>query len=144
MAKDWLIHTKPHLNQAETVVRYLARYTHRTAISPSRIVAVDETSVSFKWEDYRDQQHKVMTLEGSEFLQRFLLHVLPKGLMWIRHYGYLANRVRVARLEQIHASLATVEPETESKAAPIIRRPSLRAARRVKPGICAYARSAGP
>ena len=56
MAKDWLIHTKPHLNQAETVVRYLARYTHRTAISPARIVAVDETSVSFKWKDYRDHQ----------------------------------------------------------------------------------------
>jgi hypothetical protein len=60
-----------------------------------------------------------MTLAGSEFLHRFLLHVLPKGLMRIRHYGFLANRVRVARLEQIRASLATVEPETESKAAPI-------------------------
>ncbi len=124
MAKDWLIHTKPHLNQAETVVRYLARYAHRTAISPSRIVAVDETSVSFKWKDYRDHQQKIMTLEGGEFLHRFLLHVLPKGLMRIRHYGFLANRVRVARLEQIRASLTTAEAETDSKAAPIYPRPT--------------------
>jgi len=119
MAKDWVIHTKPHLNQPETVVRYLARYTHRTAISPSRIVAVDETSVSFKWKDYRDQQQKIMTLEGGEFLHRFLLHVLPKGLMRIRHYGFLANRVRVTRLEQIRASLATAEPDADCKAAPV-------------------------
>ena len=103
---------------AETVVRYLARNTNRTAISPSRIVAVDETAVSFKWKDYRDQQQKIMTLEGSEFLHRFLLHVLPKGLMRIRHYGFLANRVRVTRLEQIRASLATTQPEPECTVAP--------------------------
>ena len=65
-----------------------------------------------------------MTLEGSEFLHRFLLHVLPKGVMRIRHYGFLANRVRVARLEQIRASLTTAEAETDSKAAPIYPRPT--------------------
>jgi hypothetical protein len=119
MAKDWVIHTKPHLRKPETVIGYLARYTHRTAISPSRIVAADENTVSFRWKDYRDNKQKVMTLAGSEFLHRFLLHVLPRGLMRIRHYGFLANRVRVARLETIRASISVAKPEAECKATPV-------------------------
>ncbi len=107
MRTDWVIHTKPHLNRAATVLRYLARYTYRTAISLSRIESVDQTSVRFRWKDYRDSQVKTMTLPGEEFLRRFLLHVLPKGLMRIRHYGYLANRVRVKQLERIRQKLAT-------------------------------------
>jgi hypothetical protein len=107
MRTDWVIHTKPHLRQADTVLRYLARYTHRTAISLSRIESVDQTSVRFRWQDYRDDQSKTMTLPGEEFLRRFLLHVLPKGLMRIRHYGYLANRVRVKQLNHIRQRLAT-------------------------------------
>ena len=110
MKKDWVLHTQPHLNKAETVVRYLARYTYRTAISLSRIVAVDESSVCFKWKDYRDNEKKTMTLEGGEFLRRFLLHILPKGLMRIRHYGYLANRVRVQQLEKIRHWIAEEKP----------------------------------
>ena len=106
MKKDWVIHTKPHLEAPETVVRYLARYTHRTAISLSRIVAMDDTQVRFTWKDYRDDQHKTMTLPGDEFLRRFLLHILPKGFMRIRHYGYLANRVRVKQLDKIRHWLA--------------------------------------
>lgn len=105
MKKDWVIHTKVHLNKPSTVVAYLGRYTHRTAISLSRIISVDDTTVYFKWKDYRDNQQKVMALEGTEFLRRFLLHILPKGLMRIRHYGYLANRVRVAKIKQIRQSL---------------------------------------
>jgi len=107
MRTDWVIHTKPHLRQADTVLKYLARYTHRTAISLSRIESVDPTSVRFRWKDYRDDQLKTMTLPGEEFLRRFLLHVLPKGLMRIRHYGYLANRVRVKQLHHIRQRLAT-------------------------------------
>ena len=107
MLTDWVIHTKPHLNQAATVLRYLARYTHRTAISLSRIESVDQTSVRFRWKDNRDNRTKTMTLPGEEFLRRFLLHVLPKGLMRIRHYGYLANRVRVKQLKNIRQRLAT-------------------------------------
>ena len=106
MRTDWVIHTKPHLRQADTVLRYLARYTHRTAISLSRIESVDQTSVRFRWKDYRDDRAKTMVLPGEEFLRRFLLHVLPKGLMRIRHYGYLANRVRVTRLKQIREKLS--------------------------------------
>jgi hypothetical protein len=107
MQSDWVIHTKPHLRQPDTVLRYLARYTHRTAISLSRIESVDQTSVRFRWKDYRDNQSKTMVLPGEEFLCRFLLHVLPKGLMRIRHYGYLANRVRVKQLNHIRQQLAT-------------------------------------
>jgi hypothetical protein len=117
MQTDWVIHTKPYLRQADTVLRYLARYTHRTAISLSRIESVDQASVRFRWKDYRDNQSKTMALPGEEFLRRFLLHVLPKGLMRIRHYGYLANRVRVKQLKQIRQRLA-IQPEDESRAKP--------------------------
>ncbi|MDA3835306.1 MAG: IS91 family transposase [Spirochaetales bacterium] len=110
MQKDWVIHTKPHVRKPETVIGYLARYTYRTAISLSRIVAMDESSVSFKWKDYRDNQQKMMTLEGGEFLRRFLLHILPKGFMRIRHYGYLANRVRVEQLKKIRGWIDSEKP----------------------------------
>lgn len=107
MQTDWVIHTQAHLRQAHTVLRYLARYTHRSAISLSRIESVDQTSVRFRWKDYRDNRSKSTTLPGEEFLRRFLLHVLPRGLMRIRHYGYLANRVRIRQLKAIRLKLAT-------------------------------------
>lgn len=106
MQTDWVIHTQPHLSKPGTVLRYLARYTHRTAISLSRIEAVEQRAVRFRWRDYRDNRTKIMTLPGEEFLRRFLMHVLPKGLMRIRHYGYLANRVRVKQLRRIRLKLA--------------------------------------
>ena len=117
MQADWVTHTKPYLQQPHTVIRYLARYTHRTAISLSRIESVDQASVCFRWKDYRDSRTKSMALPGEEFLRRFLLHVLPKGLMRIRHYGYLANRVRVKQLKIIRERLA-LQPGCESCAKP--------------------------
>ena len=105
MSKDWVINTKPHIKKPETVVRYLGRYTYRSAISLSRIQSVTDTHVNFQWLDYRDNHKKLMHLPGEEFLRRFLLHVLPKGFMRIRHYGYLANRVRVKQLEKIRECL---------------------------------------
>lgn len=105
MHKTWVVDAKTHLHQPETVVRYLARYTHRTAISLSRIQSVNDKTVTFQWRDYRDEQKKVMTLQGDEFLRRFLLHVLPKGFMRLRHYGFLANRVRIKSLQQIRQCL---------------------------------------
>ena len=110
MKKDWVIHTKAHIKKPETVISYLARYTYRTAISLSRIISVDDTTVYFKWKDYRDNQQKIMPLEGGEFLRRFLLHILPKGFMRIRHYGYLANRVRVAQLKKIRDWISEDKP----------------------------------
>lgn len=105
MKKDWVIHTKPHIKTPETVVKYLGRYTFRSAISLSRIRSVNNDTVRFDWLDYRDNQHKELTLNGVDFLQRFLSHVLPKGFMRIRHYGYLANCVRVKNLVKIRDSL---------------------------------------
>jgi hypothetical protein len=76
------------------VLAYLARYTHRVAIANSRLISADETGVTFKWKDYRIEgpgRHKTMTLPTHEFIRRFLIHVLPKGLHRIRHYGLFAN-----------------------------------------------------
>ena len=81
------------------VLRYLGRYTHRVAISNHRLLAFDQERVTFRWKDYAHggKQGK-MTLGATEFLRRFFLHVLPKGFVRIRHFGFLANRFRASRL----------------------------------------------
>ena len=113
MQTEWVVYSKSCLSHTDTVLAYLARYTHRTAISDRRIVGVDSERVRFRCKDTRDGgAHRVMQLEGEEFLRRFLLHVLPKGLMRIRHYGWLANRCRRACLARIRASLEQAN-ETE-------------------------------
>jgi hypothetical protein len=82
------------------VLKYLARYTHRVAISNQRLVALSEGQVTFRWKDYADGNAvKEMTLDVREFTRRFLLHILPRGFVRIRHYGLLANRCRRERLE---------------------------------------------
>ena len=122
MRTDWVVYPKPCVNHTERVVEYLAQYSHRIAISDPRFIHVDDEHVAFRYKDYRDaNRHKVMTLEGEEFVRRFLLHVLPKGLMRIRHYGFLANRCRKAKLAQIRTALAqvvqqTLETETDDEA----------------------------
>lgn len=92
----------------EAVLAYLSRYTHRVAISNQRLLAFDGRSVSFRWKDYRAKgrtRYKVMTLDASEFMRRFLLHVLPAGFHRIRHYGLLANPVRRANLAKARTLL---------------------------------------
>jgi hypothetical protein len=107
MAHEWVVYAKPCLPEAHTVVHYLARYTHRVAISDQRIVAVDDETVQFSYKDTADgSRRKVMTLAGEEFIRRYLQHILPKGLMRIRHYGFLANRCRRTAITQIRAALA--------------------------------------
>ncbi len=91
MAKDWVVYSKNYLKQPDTIVRYLGRYTRKTAISESRICTVSEHHVTFDYKDYRDNKDKQMRLGGTEFLRRFFLHVLPQGFMRIRHYGFLSN-----------------------------------------------------
>ena len=109
MGIDWLVYTKPWLHDAETVVGYLSRYTHRTAISDSRIGAISAGEVEVSYKDYQDNNRwKTMHLPGEELIRRFLLHVLPKGLMRIRHYGFLANRCRKQKLAQIRQWLGQV------------------------------------
>ena len=91
--KNWVTFLKESFAGAETVMEYLGRYTHRIAISNSRIVSMDEETVTFKVRDYKNGGiWKEMTLRGVEFIRRFLMHVLPKGFVKIRHYGLLSNR----------------------------------------------------
>jgi len=81
------------------VLRYLGRYTHRVAISNHRLLAFDQERVTFRWKDYtRGVKQGEMTLSATEFLRRFFLHVLPRGFVRIRHFGFLANRFRASRL----------------------------------------------
>jgi len=102
-----VVYTKSCLNHTATVVSYLARYTHRIAITNARLLSVDDEGVLMSYTDYRDgQRDKTLRLSGAEFVRRFLLHILPKGLMRIRHYGFLANRCRERKLARIRAALA--------------------------------------
>ncbi len=89
------------------MLKYLARYTHRVAISNHRLRSIENGQVSFDWKDYADHSRtKTMSLDAVEFIRRFLLHVLPSGLVRIRHFGFLANRVRRQKLIQCRAVLA--------------------------------------
>jgi hypothetical protein len=98
-ASDWVVYAKPPFGGPEQVLKYLARYTHRVAISNQRLVSLHEGQVMFRYKDYADDQRsKTMTLSAEEFLRRFVQHVLPKGFVKIRHYGLLANRHREAKL----------------------------------------------
>jgi hypothetical protein len=98
--KEWVVYCKPPFKDAACVVEYLGRYTHRVAISNSRILSVSDGKVSFRWRDYKDGgRWKIMSLTAGEFIRRFLLHALPKGFMKIRHYGILGNRDKDKRLK---------------------------------------------
>jgi hypothetical protein len=104
------------LQHSASVVDYLARYTHRIAITDARIVRVDDDSVTLRYRDYADHdRHKTLTLEGPEFVRRFLMHIVPKGLMRVRHYGFLANRCRRRKLERARAALAVVDEAATRK-----------------------------
>lgn len=105
---EWVVYAKRPFAGPEVVLAYLSRYTHRVAISNSRLVAMDEQGVTFRWKDYRAKgrtRRKTMTLDADEFMRRFLLHVLPGGFHRIRHYGLLANGNRAASLSRIRELL---------------------------------------
>jgi hypothetical protein len=109
VAKDWVVYAKPPFGGPAQVLKYLARYTHRVAISNARLLEMDDGRVSFHYKDYADgHKHKTMTLSADEFLRRFVQHVLPKGFVKIRHYALLANRQRAVRLEQCRRLLLVV------------------------------------
>ena len=93
--KRWIVYAKPPFGGPAHVLRYLGRYTHRIAISNHRLLAFDGERVSFRWKDYaHGSKQRIMTLDATEFLRRFFLHVLPKGFVRIRHFGLLSNRFR--------------------------------------------------
>jgi hypothetical protein len=99
-AKEWVVYAKPPFGGPQRVLKYLARYTHRVAISNHRLVSLKDGRVSFRYKDYADDHRpKTMSLSAEEFLRRFLQHVLPKGFVKVRHYGLLANRHREERLD---------------------------------------------
>ena len=94
------MYAKPPFGGPEQVLKYLARYTHRVALSNHRLVKLEDGKVTFRYRDYADsRKEKLLTLSAAEFLRRFVMHVLPKGFMKIRHYGLLASRQREARLQ---------------------------------------------
>jgi len=98
-AKDWVVYAKRPFGGPAQVLKYLARYTHRVAISNSRLVKLEHGRVTFHYKDYADGHRlKTMTLDACEFLRRFVQHVLPHGFTKVRHYGLLANRFRQERL----------------------------------------------
>lgn len=108
-SKRWVVYAKPPFGGPEAVLAYLSRYTHRVAISNRRLLAFDETGVTFRYKDYRRDgadRYQVMTLAAGEFIRRFLLHVLPRGFHRIRHYGLLAGITRKANLAHARELLA--------------------------------------
>lgn len=108
-SQDWVVYAKPPFGGPEQVLKYLARYTHRVAISNSRLVALDDAGVTFTYKDYAaDRQHQRMTLAAPEFIRRFLQHVLPSGFVKVRHYGLLSNRYREERLRVCRTLLLVV------------------------------------
>ena len=110
--KDWVVYAKPPFGGPEAVLRYLGRYTHRIAISNERLMDGENGEVRFRYRDYaHGNKIKVMRLPAEEFIRRFLLHVLPKGFMRIRHYGLLANRYRTAHLAACRNALEAPAPE---------------------------------
>jgi hypothetical protein len=111
---DWVVYAKRPFAGPEAVLAYLSRYTHRVAISNSRLIALDDNQVTFKWKDYRvknGDMHKTMTLEAPEFIRRFLSHVLPSGFHRIRHYGLFANGGRAQNLARARRLLAMPAPD---------------------------------
>jgi hypothetical protein len=113
---EWVVYAKRPFAGPEAVLAYLARYTHRVAISNSRLIKLDDAGVAFTWKDYRIKGRdrlKTMTLEAAEFIRRFLMHVLPSGFHRIRHYGLFASAVRAQNLERARRLLATPEGSTK-------------------------------
>ena len=114
--KDWIVYSKPPFGGPEYVLQYLGRYTHRVAISNHRLVTLADGQVTFRWRDSANHnQQKVMTVSRDEFLRRFLLHLLPKGFVRIRHFGFLANCRRSALLPRCFAALHATPPKNESE-----------------------------
>jgi hypothetical protein len=104
---EWVAYAKPSFGGPEQVLRYLGRYTHRVAISNHRLISFDGESVTFRWRDYaHGNKKRRMTVSADEFIRRFLMHVLPKGFVRIRHFGFMANYQRTASLDLCRKLLA--------------------------------------
>ncbi len=119
--RECVVYAKRPFGGPEQVLKYLARYTSRVAISNSRLLSLENGRVTFEWKDYADgNQSKTMTLDAVEFIRRFLLHVLPSGFVRIRHFGFLANRNRKEKLVLCRSLL----PARQTASEPSARSPS--------------------
>ena len=115
---EWVVYSKRPFGGPEAVLAYLSRYTHRVAISNSRLLACDGAGVAFKYKDYRVEgraRQKVMRLATDEFIRRFLIHVLPTGFHRIRHYGLFASGVRAQNIARARELLAAAIPREQDK-----------------------------
>jgi hypothetical protein len=113
---QWVVYSKPPFGGSKHVLNYLARYTHRVAISNHRLVGLTDGSVTFRWKDYtHGNRQKLMTVSVEEFLRRFLLHTLPRGFVRIRFFGYMANRRRAALLPICSKSIASNSDSEKSE-----------------------------
>jgi hypothetical protein len=109
--REWVVYSKPPFGGPEHVLKYLARYTHRVAISNGRLLTLEHGQVRFRWRDSRHNNRSgVMTLDAVEFIRCFLLHVLPAGFVKIRHFGLLANRNRCQALALCRTHLHATPP----------------------------------
>ncbi|HEV1992607.1 MAG TPA: IS91 family transposase [Candidatus Dormibacteraeota bacterium] len=114
---EWVVYSKRPFGGPQAVLAYLSRYTHRVAISNSRLIALDRNGVTFKWKDYRaegGERQKIMTLAADEFIRRFLIHVLPRGFHRIRHYGLFANGSRVDNIARVRELLNAPVPQNQA------------------------------
>ena len=119
---EWVVYSKRPFGGPEAVLAYLSRYTHRVAIANSRLIAFDEQGVTFNWKDYRIEgrdRYKQMTLATGEFIRRFLIHVLPKGLHRIRHYGLFAKSSCADNIARARELLAVAKPQDQPTAATV-------------------------
>jgi hypothetical protein len=120
MRQKWVVYVKPPFGGPKYVLRYLANYTHRIAISNRRIISFDGEHVIFRWRDYRDSSRmKCMKLEAVEFLRRFLLHVLPDSFIRIRYFGFMANAQRKQNIERALAQLGCQPQSPRERPAPV-------------------------
>jgi hypothetical protein len=113
---EWVVYAKPPFGGPEAVLAYLSRYTHRVAISNSRLISADADTVAFQWKDYRvksGDRRSVMRLSTSEFIRRFLIHVLPDRFHRIRHYGLLASSGRKAHIAKVRILLGAQAPRQD-------------------------------
>ena len=118
-SNEWVVYTKAPFASAASVLAYLGRYSHKSAIANHRLVDFDGEQVRYRWRDYaHGNKVKVMTLDAGEFIRRFLLHVLPRGFTRLRHYGLLANRGRARKLALCRALLAQPDPEPREPESP--------------------------
>jgi hypothetical protein len=113
---EWVVYSKRPFGGPEAVLAYLSRYTHRVAIANSRLIALDDNGITFKWKDYRAkgrERQKIMTLATDEFIRRFLVHVLPRGFHRIRHYGLFAKSACADNIARARELLVVAEPQGE-------------------------------